>query len=232
LSEDVHDRSLVMTSSFTNLALSARSLGCLDRPEEFVDLAEDLASAGRHLLTYWPDSLGAFVSGPVERVVFLGSGARFGAAREASLKLLEMTAGKVATMAETFLGLRHGPMCFIDERTLLVCFLSSDSMIRAYERDLIQELDAKGLGVRKLLTGVEDPGFGLCRGADLAIQYEIPLHRAGDDILCLLDVMVGQILGFYRCRQEGLCPDSPSENGIISRVVGDFRMHAAEGATR
>ena len=232
LSEDVHDRSLVMTSSFTNLALSARSLGCLDRPGEFVDLAEDLASAGRHLLSCWPDSLGAFVSGPVERVVFLGSGGRFGAAREASLKLLEMTAGKVATMAETFLGLRHGPMCFIDERTLLVCFLSSDSLIRAYERDLIQELDAKGLGARKLLTGVEDPGFGLCRGGDLSIQYEIPLRRVGDDILCLLDVMVGQILGFYRCRQEGLRPDSPSENGIISRVVGDFRMHVAESATR
>ena len=39
LSEDVHDRSLVMTSSFTNLALSARFLGWLDRPEEFATLA-------------------------------------------------------------------------------------------------------------------------------------------------------------------------------------------------
>jgi tagatose-6-phosphate ketose/aldose isomerase len=232
LAEDVHDRSLVMTSSFTNLALSARFLGWPDRAGEFVALAESLASAGRHLLSSWPDALCGFVSGPIERIVFLGSGGRYGAAREASLKLLEMTAGKVATMAETYLGLRHGPMCFINERTLLVCFLSSDSLMRAYERDLIQELDSKGLGARKLLAGIENPGFGLCRGADLAIQYEIPPRKAEDDILCLLDVMIGQILGFYRCRQEGLRPDSPSENGIISRVVADFRMHVAEGATQ
>jgi fructoselysine-6-P-deglycase FrlB-like protein len=35
------------------------------------------------------------------RVVFLGSGSRYGAAREAALKMLEMTAGRVTTMSET-----------------------------------------------------------------------------------------------------------------------------------
>jgi tagatose-6-phosphate ketose/aldose isomerase len=164
LSEEVHDHSLVMTSSFTNLALSARFLGWLDRADEFAALASRLDSAGRRLLTTWPDRLGVFVSGGIRRIVFLGGGCRFGAAREAALKLLEMTGGKVATMAETYLALRHGPMCFIDERTLLVCFLSSDPTIRAYERDLVQELDAKRLGARKLVAGVDNPGVGLCKG--------------------------------------------------------------------
>ena len=44
--------------------------------------------------------------------------------------------------------------------------------------------------------------------------------------------MIGQILGFHRCLEEGLRPDSPSESGVISRVVADFRIHAAEGAAR
>jgi tagatose-6-phosphate ketose/aldose isomerase len=135
-------------------------------------------------------------------------------------------------MAETFLGLRHGPMCFIDERTLLVCFLSSDPLIRAYERDLILELDAKGLGARKLVAGLGDPGAGLCKGADLAVAYELPGRDVEDADLALLDVMIGQILGFHRCREEGLQPDSPSEEGIISRVVGDFRIHLAEESAR
>jgi tagatose-6-phosphate ketose/aldose isomerase len=228
LSEEVHDHSLVMTSSFTNLALSARFLGWLDRADEFAALAGRLDSAGRRLLTTWPDRLGMFISGDIHRIVFLGGGCRFGAAREAALKLLEMTGGKVATMAETYLALRHGPMCFIDERTLLVCFLSSDPTIRAYERDLIQELNGKRLGARKLVAGVDNPGVGLCKGADLAIDYGIPGSDVEDADLVLLDVMIAQILGFHRCREEGLRPDSPSEGDIISRVVGDFRIYPAE----
>jgi tagatose-6-phosphate ketose/aldose isomerase len=225
LGDEVHDRSLVMTSSFTNLALSARFLGWLDRTDEFAAMAGLLDSAARRLLTVWPDRLNAFVSGDIHRIVFLGDGCRFGAARESALKLLEMTGGKVATMAETYLGLRHGPMSFVDKQTLVVCFVSSDPLARAYERDLIAELDAKGLGARKLVVGVDNPGAGLCRGSDLAISYEFPENEAEDADLVLLDVMIGQILGFHRCREEGLHPDSPSENGVISRVVGKFRIH-------
>jgi tagatose-6-phosphate ketose/aldose isomerase len=232
LSEEVHDRSLVMTSSFTNLALSARFLGWLDRPDEFAALSGRLGSAARRLLTVWPDRLGDFVSGNIDRMLFLGDGCLFGAARESALKLLEMTAGKVATMAETYLGLRHGPMCFVDERTLVVCFLSADPLVRAYECDLIAELDAKGLGARKLVVSADESSAGLCNGSDLAISYEFPRNDPDDADLALLDVMIGQILGFHRCREEGLQPDSPSATGVISRVVGEFRIHEPEDATK
>jgi tagatose-6-phosphate ketose/aldose isomerase len=232
LSDEVHDRSLVMTSSFTNLALSARFLGWLDRPQEFGPIASRLGHAARRLLTVWPDRLAGFVSGDINRVLFLGDGCRYGAAREAALKMIEMTAGRVATMAETYLGLRHGPMCFVNEKTLVVCFQSSDPLIRAYQRDLIAELDAKRLGARKLVVGVDDPGAVLGKVSDLAISYEFPGYDADDEDLALLDVMIGQILGFHRCREEGLQPDSPSESGVISRVVGDFRIHVAEATTK
>jgi tagatose-6-phosphate ketose/aldose isomerase len=232
LSDEVHDRSLVMTSSFTNLVLSARFLGWLDRTREFADVTSRLDAAGRQLLQNCPDRLRSFVSGPIHRMVFLGSGGRFGAAREASLKLLEMTGGKIATLTETFLGLRHGPMSFVDRQTLLVCFLSSDPVIRAYECDLIRELDAKGLGARKLVAGTGNPGRGLCKDSDLAIQYEMGAGATDEDGLELLDVMIGQILGFHRCLEEGLRPDSPSETGVISRVVADFRIHAVGGVSR
>jgi tagatose-6-phosphate ketose/aldose isomerase len=214
-----------MTSSFTNLALSARFLGWLDRPDEFAGLAGRLDFAARRLLTVWPDRLSSFVSGNFNRILFLGDGCRFGAARESALKLLEMTGGKVAAMAETYLGLRHGPMCFIDERTLVVCFLSTDPLVRAYERDLIVELDAKGLGGRKLVVGTDKSGVDLGSESDLAISYEFPGNHPDDAELALLDAMIGQILGFHRCREEGLRPDSPSESGVISRVVGEFRIH-------
>ena len=231
LGSQVNDRSLVMTSSFTNLVLGARFLGYVERADEFARMVDRLAGAGRQILAAWPDCLGEWVAGDIGRIVFLGSGSRFGACQEGALKVLEMTGGKVAAMAQTYLGLRHGPMCFIDEETLVVCFLSSDPLIRNYERDLILELNAKGLGARKLIAGTGDPGAGLCRGQDLAIPYEIPEDTADDD-LTILDAMIAQILGFHRCRQEGLQPDCPSANGVISRVVGEFQIHRAEGLAK
>ena len=137
----------------------------------------------------------------------------------------------MATMAETYLGLRHGPMSFIDGRTLVVCFLSSDPLVRNYEKDLIRELNAKELGARKLIAGYGDPGAGLCRGQDMAIPYAVPEESADDD-LTVLDAMIGQILGFHRCLEEGLHPDSPSDSGVISRVVGEFCIYGPAEAVK
>ena len=225
----VNDRSLVMTSSFTNLVLGAMFLGWIERTDEFVRMVDRLDWAGRQLLATWPDSLHEWVSGDVGRIVFLGTGSRFGACREAALKVLEMTAGNIASMAETYLGLRHGPMSFIDERTLVVGFLSSDPLIRNYERDLILELNAKNLGARKLIAGIGDPGAGLCHGQDLAIPYELPEDMA-NDALTVLDAIVAQILGFHRSLWERLRPDSPSTTRVITRVVGDFPIYHDVGA--
>jgi tagatose-6-phosphate ketose/aldose isomerase len=207
----VNDRSLVMTSSFTNMVLGARYLGFLERPDAFLAAADVLACAGRRVLADWADCLGTFVSGDVRRMVFLGYAGQYGAAREAGLKLLEMTAGKVATMTQTYLGLRHGPMAFIDPGTLVVCFRSSDPLQRRYEQDLIQELNAKRLGARKLIAGAGQPEPGLCQDQDIAISYDAPPRTPGDD-LAVLDVMLGQIMGFHRSRAVGLKPDAPSES--------------------
>ena len=228
LGDQVNDRSLVMTSSFTNLVLGAKFLGWLDRTDDFLEAAEGLSHAGREILKASPDCLSDVISGDIRRAVFLADDRRFGAAREGALKLLEMTAGKVATMEQTYLGLRHGPMCFIDDKTLLVCFRSGDPVIQRYEEDLILEVYAKRLGARTVFCGAGDPGKGLCGSRDLSVPYQISSH-ASEDELAILDVVVSQILGFHRSRLEGLPPDSPSLDGVISRVVGEFEIHHPEG---
>ena len=157
------------------------------------------------------------------RVLFLGSGARFSGAREAALKMLEMTAGRVGTMCETYLGLRHGPMSYVNEDTLVVCFLSSDSMLRAYEADVLRELDQKQLGLMKVILGEAIPDE-LVRNHDVAIECE-GLNVLGDDNGPVIDVVAGQLLAFFRCLAENLRPDSPSENGVINRVVQSFSLH-------
>jgi tagatose-6-phosphate ketose/aldose isomerase len=222
LPPETNDESLVMTSSFTNLTLAARFLGLLDRPEAYRKLCAAQSRICRDLLSTYVDVLSRIASTEFRRAVFLGSGTRYSAAREASLKMLEMTSGRVTTLSETFLGLRHGPMSFVHEDTLVVCQLSSEPTTRAYELDLLAELDRKKLGLCKVIVGEGVPESA-GRVGDEMIQ--IPgLGELGDDG-AIIFVVVAQLLAFFRCLEEGLHPDSPSEGGVISRVVESFPLH-------
>jgi tagatose-6-phosphate ketose/aldose isomerase len=215
------DRSLVMTSSFTNMVLAAHVLASLDDPASYLARVDHIAAAGRSLLDR-SDVLAAAARGPYQSAVFLGSGSRLGAAREAALKMLEMTAGRVAATADTFLGLRHGPMSGVHEDTLVVCFLASDPVTRSYELDLIRELNRKRLGAR-LIVGEHVPP-DVVRHDDLVLDCR-GLARAGDDLATVTDAMAGQVLALFRCLSMGLRPDAPSTTNVISRVVEDFALY-------
>src|SRR5882762_8296810 len=223
LGEETNDQGLVMTSSFTNLVLAARFLGLLERPETYRTVCEQLSRTASALIYEHLGALAGLAKAPFKRVLFLGSGSRFGGAREAALKMLEMTAGRVTTMCETYLGLRHGPMSYVHDDTLVVCFLSSDPTLRAYEADLIRELDQKELGLRKLIVGEGIPPE-LVRENDVALNCK-GLDRLGDENTSVIDVLAAQLLAFFRCLEVGLRPDSPSEDGVISRVVQTFTLY-------
>ncbi len=201
--ECTNDRSLVMTSSFTNLWLAGRVLGG-SLPD-----VRSLARRAESIFENDVSSISEAGATAFDNAVYLGGGARYGAAREAALKMLEMTDGMVPTFAESFLGLRHGPMCALRETSLLVGFLSAETPHRSYERDLLRELADKDVRPRTLLVG---------RGGDVGFDLE-------DDDAPLLDVVVGQLLGFFRSLALGLRPDAPSAKGVISRVVRRFDIH-------
>ena len=81
-------------------------------------------------------------------------------------------------MCETYLGLRHGPMSYAHEDTLVVCFLSSHPTLQAYESDLLRELDQKGLGLCKLMVG-EGVHSELVRENDVVLECK-GLRQLGD----------------------------------------------------
>jgi tagatose-6-phosphate ketose/aldose isomerase len=230
LDDETNDRSLVMTSSFTNLVIAALHLGFLDASDRYQARVRKLSAIAKELLQAHFGTLSRVGSQDFRRAVFLGSGSRYGAAREAALKMLEMTAGRVSTMSETYLGLRHGPMSFVHSDTLVVCFLSSDGTSRAYEADLIRELDQKNLGLLNVIVG-DDVSSDLVRDQDVALDCP-GLSDVGDDAAPVIDVVIGQLLGFFRCLREGLHPDSPSESGVINRVVQSFTLHFPASGSR
>ena len=132
-----------------------------------------------------------------------------------------MTAGRTKTMAESVLGLRHGPMAALDKETLLLCFASSDMRRQKYEADLLEEVGKKDIVARCVVVGPLRP-TRLSEYSDqyLAVEGSIPdLYRPP------VDVMLGQLLGLYSSLAYGLKPDTPSPRGVISRVVGEFRIY-------
>lgn len=215
-----NDRSLVMTSSFTNLLLAGSGL----LPKAPGAAAADVAGI---LFENYGDALAAWGARELDGAVYLGSGAGWGAAREAALKLMEMSAGRVRVMAETSLGLRHGPMAWLNRPSLLVSFLSGDADVRAYETDLLRELTRKNLAAQRIVVGEGiDPAWvgedGLA--IDLPGLYSLPAAQQA-----MVHVVVGQILALFHCLALGQRPDAPSE-GVLTRVVEAFTIHGGQEA--
>jgi tagatose-6-phosphate ketose/aldose isomerase len=154
-----------------------------------------------------------------DRIVVLSSSPLLGWAREAGLKVLEMTAGRFPVVTETFLGLRHGPMSFVKENTLVLCLLSSDPLRRRYEMDLVRELRAKKIGY---LVAIADP-------ADREDMFDdvIPaiLPHAADELRTPFEIVIPQLLGYHLSLRIGLNPDNPSPDGVINRVVQGVNIH-------
>jgi len=225
LDEKTNDKSLVMTSSFTNMVLAGWALGQKGDASAYRARAATVARAAVAVLARSADGLARVARRGFSSAVYLGSGCRLGGARESSLKMLEMSDGSVSTFAESYLGLRHGPMSAVRDHTLVVAFLSSNPVVRAYELDLLRELDRKKLGASRVVVGASVPPGVAARPEDLVVDVTAAGALSDADIV-LVDVVVGQILAFFRCLGAGLRPDSPSTGGVINRVVESFAIHA------
>jgi tagatose-6-phosphate ketose/aldose isomerase len=224
LDDAVNDRGLAMTSSFSNMLLAGQCVGHFGDLTQFGDMVERLAETGGQFLPAAAEVAAAVTTLGCTRACFVGSGALRAVADESALKVVELSAGKVTTLAETPLGLRHGPMSSVDAQTLFVAYLSSESRRRGYELDLLREIDRKRLGrVRVAVTvqGIDDvPSLAdYCLSLDCAPDFP-DVYRP------VLDVMLGQLIGLFASMRCGLKPDQPSPNGAISRVVQPIKLYS------
>lgn len=214
-----NDRSLVMTSSFSNLVLAGLALA---RPEE-VEAALPVMCAGWEALLPRLDAEARMLAErPPARLVALASTPLLGAARETGLKVLEMTAGRVAVLQETYLGLRHGPMSFLEPETLVLCFVSSGPRRRPYEMDLVRELRTKKLGRLVALGQPETESHLFDRVVSTAASGLLDYLRTPAEIV------FSQLLGYHLSLRLGLDPDNPSPDRVIARVVQGVRIYPEE----
>jgi len=157
------------------------------------------------------------------RVCFLGAGALQAVAQECALKVLELNAGKVATIAESPLGLRHGPMSFLNKETLVVTYLSGDDYRLLYELDLLEEIRRKDLSGDILVVAPRITDR-IRRLTSNVLVLDAPLDFP-DTCRPALDVIAGQLLALFLAIENGITPDTPSE-GAISRVVSHVKIYS------
>ncbi len=224
LPEETNDLSLAMTSSFSAMALTGIGLCFMESLDKFYSIVERIAYGADRIIKDYGDLLVRFASKPFSRACFLGSHSLMGTMQECSLKMQEMTEGKVASIFSSYLGLRHGPQVFIDNNCVVIAALSSDKLVRKYEIDLLSELKKKDQGSATLVICDKTSEKINSLSTDI-IEIFPDGCSIEDDFRIMTDVVVGQILATFKSIDLGLKPDNPSPIGTINRVVQGVKIY-------
>lgn len=214
-----NDAGFAMTSSFTSMMLTA--LLVFD-PEEFSVKSkrfEVLSNLSRKVLDNAAD-VKELVDLEFNRVIYLGAGPFFGLAHEAQLKILELTAGQVATMYESPVGFRHGPKSLINEDTVVLVFGTTTDYTRKYDLDLVREVAGDQIARRVVL--LSDQAFGLENVKEVVLGCGGVLN----DVYRVFPYIVyGQLFALLTSLKVGNRPDTPSPTGTVNRVVQGVIIH-------
>ena len=217
LPPETHDQSFAMTSSFTAMMLAASLVFCGSESAH----VEQLARATSDLIAEHNAAMRTLAAESYSRVVYLGSNGFKALAREAALKLLELTDGKVVAAFDSPLGFRHGPKTIVTHDTLVFVFVSNDPYTRRYDLDLLRELRSDGQAGRIIAITAQP--------LDIATQADsvrvAHLATAGDGELYFPYIVCGQLYAFHRALALGNTPDQPSQTGTVTRVVHGVTIH-------
>ena len=217
---ETHDRGFAMTSSISTMMTSCLAVFA---PEIINSRSfQDVATRCEQIIDSQGDfSEPVFGSLPFKRIVYLGSGGLQGVARESALKVLELTAGKLAAFYDSPTGFRHGPKSLVNDETLVVLFVSSHPYTRQYDLDLLNELRRDQQAMRVVaISATSSPE--IVAGPHILL----PASRDFIDIeqaFCFL--MYTQIFALGESIKAGITPDTPSASGTVNRVVKGVIIH-------
>ncbi|HEP1510270.1 TPA: SIS domain-containing protein [Streptococcus pyogenes] len=225
--EAANDAGFAMTGSFTCMMLAALLIfddaNSIAQKEAYVT---DMILAGQAVIDQ-ERRLQELADLGFERLVYLGSAGLAKLPQEAQLKMLELTAGQVATLYESSMGFRHGPKSFINDRTLVIGFVNNDAYVRQYDLDMLEEIQADGIALKTL---------ALLQGGDINFsedQFRLDTrHLLPDAYLAFPMILVAQTLALLTAVTLGNSPDTPSATGTVNRVVKGVTIHPYPTSSR
>lgn len=219
--DKANDAGFAMTSSFSCMTLTALLIFDQTKDAQKEGYVHQLSQLGKQVIQRESEIQG-FLESEFDRIIYLGSGSLGGLTREAQLKVLELTAGKIATVFDSSLGFRHGPKSFVDQRTLVFLFVSNDSYTQKYDLDMLEEIKKDGIAQRVVGIGQQAALFS-GDAFEFTAEELVP-----DGYLALADIMVAQTIALHCSVKVGNTPDEPSPSGTVNRVVQGVTIYPYE----
>ncbi len=138
--------------------------------------------------------------------IFLGQGPFHGIAREAALKVMEMS----CSYSQFFhtLEFRHGPKAIVSPRACLMFFLSQAG--QQAETEVLREMKELG-GVNIAVCNQSSPA--IANSSELVVELNL---SANDLALLAPSIVPAQLMGFFTGVGKGMNPDQPKN---LTRVV-------------
>src|SRR5215469_5020599 len=205
---DADEKSMVMTRSFSSMLLAlvllaAESLGDRSIPGAL----ENIAGALGYRIQRWNEQIEEFVSErSFEDYIYLAQGPFFPIAREAALKVTEMSHSYA--QAYHTLEFRHGPKSIVAPQTC-IAFLLSETGMQA-ETEVLLEMKDLGGTIIAICNRAND---AVRQASDLLFELETDVP----EILQLAPFVVpAQLLGYHTGVKKGFNPDEPKN---LTRVV-------------
>lgn len=218
--DEILNEGFAMTSSVTGMMLAAYASLNIEK-----DLSEEVDCTSlyaKEIIENKYKAIGDIFDVKVNRLVILGAGNLFGAARESALKNIELTAGKLSTWYDTPMGFRHGPKSMLTGSTVVLFYVSGNEYTRKYDIDMLRELSNS---LRYKLVAVSDKYYPEVEAYSDLYLYNSK-HREIREAFTPLTVLVtAQILALSASVKLGCTPDNPFPNGEVNRVVQGVVIH-------
>lgn len=202
------ENSMVMTRSFSSMLLAILQLSAeVAADETFPVGIESIIGSLDSRIHRWSAQIEVFVSKQTfDDYIYLGQGPFFSIAREAALKVTEMSHSYA--QAYHTLEFRHGPKSIVAPQTCIAFFLSESGMEAETEVLLeMKELGGTIIAVCKRATE------SVRKACDLLFELEI---EAPEPALVVPFIVPAQLLGYHTGVRKGFNPDEPKN---LSRVV-------------
>ena len=194
------EQSFAQTRSFAGMLVAVQVAAALAAGND--DLLRDLAQLPELAedIIRRSDPLAAQVGGDenLKRITYLGSGANYGLASEATVKMKEMS----LSLAEPyrFMEFRHGPMSLVDAEHLIVALVSE--RMRGYELAVLRDLKERGAHILAIANHAQDL-------SEVCDQVFALGTRLSEPARAVLYLPLLQLLAYHRAIGRGLNPDRP-----------------------
>ena len=204
------EKSMVMTRSFSTMLLATVMLAAERAGNRKIQAA--METAAKQLgarIQEWNKRIDGFVSRhDFADYVYLAQGPFYPMAREAALKVTEMS--NSYAQAYHTLEFRHGPKSIVAPETCLT-FLLSETGMEAESELLVEMKDLGGT----VVAICNRPGEAVRQASDLLLELESE-SDAPELMLLAPFVVPTQLLGYHTGVKKGFNPDEPKN---LSRVV-------------